>query len=71
MALRDAIQRSKLTAADPWKYTAKARAWGERAQRLMDQFGRDAGSSSARQALDSLRAEVERDQDFQAARRLF
>jgi hypothetical protein len=71
MALRDAIQRSKLTAADPWAYTAKARGWGERAQRVVDQLARDAGSSSARQALDGLSTEVERDRDFQEARRLF
>jgi hypothetical protein len=71
MALRDTIQRSKLTAANPWTYTAKARAWGERAQRLVDQLARDAGSSAARQALDTLSTEVERDRDYQEARRLF
>src|SRR5262245_47464404 len=34
--LRDEIMRSKLTHPDPWAYAAKARAWGERAQVLVE-----------------------------------
>jgi hypothetical protein len=70
-ALRDAILRSKLTAPDPWGYTAKARAWGQRAQQCVDQLARDANAAGARQALDKLTAEVQGDRDFQEARRLF
>lgn len=69
--LRDAIQRSKLTAPDPWAYTAKARGWGQRAQALVDRVARDGDTSAARQALDKLSAEVEGDRDFKEARRLF
>ncbi|HEV8307051.1 MAG TPA: hypothetical protein VGW35_05240 [Methylomirabilota bacterium] len=70
-ALQDAIQRSKLTAADPWGYTSKARKWETRARELAERLARDGESASLRQALDALSAEVERDRDFQEARRLF
>ena len=66
--LRDDIQRSNVTHSDPWSYTAKARAWGERAQRLVDDA---AAGRDVRRAVAALGAEVEGDRDFQAARRLF
>ena len=67
LSLRDAIQHSKLTAANPWDYTAKARKWEARAERLL------AGAETAEthKALETLAAEVEGDRDFQEARRLF
>jgi hypothetical protein len=70
-ALRDAIQRSKLTAPDPWAYTAKARGWGVRAQELVDRIARDGATPGARQGLEQLSGEVEGDREFQEARRLF
>jgi hypothetical protein len=70
-ALRDAVQRSKLTASDPWAYTAKARGWAQRAQELVDRLARSGESDATRQALSKLGAEVEGDRDFQEARRLF
>ena len=66
--LRDDIQRSKVTHSDPWSYTAKARAWGERAQRLVDD---GAAGRDVRRAVAALAAEVEGDRDFREARRLF
>ena len=66
--LRDDIQRSKVTHPDPWSYTAKARPWGERAQRLVDD---GAAGRDVRRAVAALAAEVEGDRDFQEARRLF
>lgn len=71
VVLRDTILRSKLTAPDPWAYAAKARQWTGRAQQLVDRAAAGGGSAALRQAIESLRSEVERDQDFQAARRLF
>jgi hypothetical protein len=70
-ALRDAIQKSKLTAPDPWAYTAKARGWGQRAQDLVDRIAREGATDAARQGLERLAGEVEGDRDFQEARRLF
>ena len=70
-ALRDAVQRSKLTASDPWGYAAKARGWAKRALQIVDQLEHGRGSAATQQALDTLAAEVERDRDFQEARRLF
>lgn len=69
--LRDDIQRSKLCHPDPWAYTAKARAWGQRAQALVERIAAAGEGGDARQALERLRAEVEADRDFQEARRLF
>jgi hypothetical protein len=65
--LRDDILRSKISHPDPWRYTAKARAFGERAQRIIDDAaaGRDAG-----RALQALVGEVEGDPDYRQARRL-
>jgi len=67
LSLRDAIQHSKLTAADPWGYTVKARKWEARAERLVA----GAETAEAREALATLAAELEGDRDFQEARRLF
>ena len=69
--LRDEIQRSKLTHPDPWIYAPKARAWGERAQVLVDLIVVQDDSPAARRALEALDAEIQRDHDFQQARRLF
>ncbi len=69
--LRDEIQRSKLTHPDPWRYTAKARGWGERAQVLVELIAVRGDTASARGSLEALAAELERDRDFQEARRLF
>lgn len=69
--LRDEIQRSKLTHPDPWAYAAKARAWGERAQTLVQQIAIGGNTASAKSALEALDAELRRDRDFQEARRLF
>jgi hypothetical protein len=65
--LRDDILLSKMSHPDPWNYTAKARAFGERAQRIVDDAaaGREAG-----RALQALVAEVEGDRDYREARRL-
>jgi hypothetical protein len=67
LALRDAIEHSKLTAVDPWGYTPKARKWVARAERLL------AGTepAEAHKALAALAAEVEGDREFQEARRRF
>jgi hypothetical protein len=67
LSLRDAIQQSKLTAADPWGYTVKARKWEARAERLVA----GAETAEAREALATLAAELEGDRDFREARRLF
>jgi hypothetical protein len=69
--LRDEIQRSKLTHPDPWRYAAKARGWGERAQVLVELIAVRGDTPSARSSLQALDAELERDRDFQEARRLF
>jgi hypothetical protein len=71
LALRDTIQQSKLTAADPWGYTAKARAWQARVERLLDRLGTGAETAETRKAVEALAVEVEGDRDFQEARRLF
>ena len=71
LALRDTIQHSKLTAANPWAYTAKARAWEARAERLLDRLGAGAETAETRKAVEALAVEVEGDRDFQDARRLF
>ncbi len=68
--LREAILRSKLSHPDPWRYTAKARRWGERAQQLVEAIAA-AETPALRRALETLAAEVEGDRDFQEARRLF
>ena len=69
--LRDDIQRSKLTHPDPWTYAAKARAWGVRAQTLVEEIALKGGTSATRRTLEALDGEVQRDRDFQEARRLF
>lgn len=68
-SLREAIQRSKLSATDPWSYTAKARAWSQRAQQLVDDLARSGETPTLRHGLETLTAEVERDRDFQEASR--
>jgi hypothetical protein len=70
-AIRDAIQRSKLTAPEPWSYTPRARAWAQRAQALVEEISRDGDTKANRQGLEKLVAEVEGDADFQEARRRF
>lgn len=69
--LRDAILRSKLTHPDPWTYAPKARAWGDRAQVLVDLIVVQGNTPAALRTLEALDAEVQRDRDFQEARRLF
>jgi hypothetical protein len=69
--LRDEILRSKLTHPDPWRYAAKARPWGERAQVLVELITVRGETAAARSSLEALVAELERDRDFQDARRLF
>ena len=69
--LRDEILRSKLTHPDPWRYAAKARGWGERAQVLVELIAVRGNAPSARSSLEALAAELQGDRDFQEARRLF
>jgi hypothetical protein len=69
--LRDDIQRSKLTHPDPWTYGVKARAWGARAQALVEQFAVQGDTPATRRTLATLSGEVAGDRDFQEARRLF
>lgn len=69
--LRAAIERSKLTAADPWAYTPKARRWGQRAQELVERIARSGPTAALERDLGALTSEVEADRDFQGARRLF
>ncbi|MBI2467418.1 MAG: hypothetical protein HYV62_06330 [Candidatus Rokubacteria bacterium] len=69
--LRDDIVKSKLTAPDPWAYTPKARAWGQRAQELLDRIARDGATPALARQLEALAAEAEADRDFQEAKRLF
>jgi len=71
LALRDTIQHSKLTAADPWGYTPKARAWQARAEQLLDRLVAGAETAETRKAVEALAAEVDGDRDFREARRLF
>lgn len=68
-ALRDAIQRSKLTAPDPWTYTAKARGWLDRAERLLDRISANVETAEMRKAVEALTAEVEGDRDYREAQR--
>jgi hypothetical protein len=69
--LRDEILRSKLTHPDPWTYAPKARAWGERAQILVETIVIQGHTPAVLRTLEALAAEVQRDRDFQEARRLF
>jgi hypothetical protein len=69
--LREEITRSKLTHPDPWRYADKARGWGERAQVIVEVIAVRGDTASARTSLEALLAEVDRDRDFQEARRLF
>jgi hypothetical protein len=69
--LRDDIQRSKLTHPDPWTYAAKARAWEVRAQALVEEIALKGDTPATRRTLEALDREVQRDRDFQEARRLF
>ena len=69
--LRDEILQSKLTHPDPWNYAPKARAWGERAQVLVEQIADKGDTPAARRALEALDAELRGNRDFQEARRLF
>ena len=56
--LRDEIQRSKLSHPDPWRYAAKARGWGERAQVLVELIAVRGDTASARGSLEALAAEL-------------
>lgn len=69
--LHEEILRSKLTHPSPWIYAAKARAWGERAQVLVEMIVVQGHTPGTLRTLEALHAEVERDRDFQEARRLF
>lgn len=69
--LRDEILRSKLTHPDPWAYAAKARAWGDRAQSLLEMIVVRGDTAAVRATFEALDAELQRDRDFQEARRLF
>jgi hypothetical protein len=69
--LRDDILRSKLTHPDPLRFAGKARAWGERAQALVDEIAAGGGTAASQPAVEALAAEIEGDRDFQEARRLF
>lgn len=69
--LRDDLLRSKLTHPDPWGYTAKARAWGERIQGLVTEIAVADQTPALHAAVEKLAAEVEGDADFQKARQLF
>jgi hypothetical protein len=69
--LRDAILKSKLSHPDPWSYTAKARTWSQRAQRLVEDIATGGDLDAHRHAFDTLEAEVEGDPDFEEARRRF
>jgi hypothetical protein len=69
--LRDDLLRSKLTHPDPWSYTAKARAWGEQAQALVEEIAVAGQTPAFHAAIAKLEAEVEGDADFQKARQLF
>jgi len=69
--LRDDINRSKLTHPDPWSYTAKARAWGERSQALVEAIAAAGQTRDLDARFTTLSAAVEGDSDFQRARQLF
>ncbi len=68
-ALRDSVQESKLTARDPWGYTAKARAWQERVEQLLDRITANVDAAATRKGVEALRAEIEGDRDYQEAQR--
>jgi len=68
-ALRDLIEESKLAAADPWTYTAKARVWVGRAQGIVDEVAKSQDGAELEQKLKALRTEIQGDADFQEARR--
>ena len=65
------IARSKLTQPDPWRYGSKARGWGERAQVIVELIAVRGETSSELSSLEALVAELDKDRDFQEARRLF
>jgi hypothetical protein len=67
VALREALAGTKLTAADPWTYTGKARGWGVRAQGLIDDLLRGGETPALRGAFDTLRSEIESDPDYREA----
>jgi hypothetical protein len=69
--LRDAILKSKLTHPDPWRYTAKARAWSRQAQEIVDRIAIDGDVEAHRLAFQTLVADVESDPDFVEACRRF
>jgi hypothetical protein len=69
--LRDDVLRSKLTHPDPWNYTAKARAWGERMQALVEEIAVAGQTPELHARFATLSAEVEGDSDFRRARQLF
>lgn len=69
--LRDEIERSKFTHPNPWAYTGKARAWRDRAQALVEEIALKGETPTTRHSLEALDGEVQRDRDFQEARRLF
>jgi hypothetical protein len=70
-SLRDAIERSKQTAPDPWGYTTKARGWLQRADQVLGRIAASADVAGTRKILETLQTEVEGDRDFKEARRLF
>jgi hypothetical protein len=69
--LRDDLLRSKLTHPDPWSYTAKARAWAEHAQTLVQDIAIASQTPELHAMVAKLAAEVENDPDYQKARQLF
>ena len=68
-ALRDSVQESKLTARDPWGYTAKARTWQERVEQLLDRITANVDAAATRKSVEALRAEIEGDRDYQESQR--
>ena len=68
-ALRDSVQESKLTARDPWGYTAKARTWQERVEQLLDRITANVDAAATRKSVEALRAEIEGDREYQEAQR--
>jgi hypothetical protein len=68
-ALRDSVQQSKLTARDPWGYTAKARVWEERVEQLLDRITANVDAAATGKSVETLRTEIEGDRDYQEALR--
>jgi hypothetical protein len=68
-ALRDSVHQSKLTARDPWGYTAKARGWQERVEQLLDRITANVDAAATRKGVEALRVEIEGDRDYQEAQR--